>query len=55
MSLVIVPEVRTTPSLLRTTFGPHRMVLWGEAVEEGEQEGGIADMEEEIEAKNRPN
>jgi hypothetical protein len=53
--LVIVPEVRTTPSLLRTTFGSHQMILWGGAVEEGEQEGGIADMEEEIEAESGPN
>jgi hypothetical protein len=53
--LVIVPEVRTTPSLLQTIFGSRQMILWGGAVEEGEQEGGIADMEEEIGAENRPN
>jgi hypothetical protein len=52
VSLVIVPEVRITPSLLPTTFGSHQTVLWGGAVEEGEQEGVIADMEEEIEAEN---
>jgi hypothetical protein len=31
------------------------MILWGGAVEEGEQEGGIEDKEEEIEAENRLN
>lgn len=44
MSPVIVPEARTKPSLLRMTFGLGQ-ILSGGAVEEGEQEGGIADME----------
>lgn len=52
MSPVIVPEARTKPSLLRTTFGLDQ-ILWGGFVEEGEQEGVIADMEEVIEAENR--
>ncbi len=52
MSPVIVPEIRTTPSLLRTTFDSHQ-IPWDGPVE-AEQEVVIADMKEEIEAENRP-
>lgn len=53
MSLVIVPEARTMPSLLRTNLSSDQ-IRWGGAVEGEEREGGIAGMEGEIEAKEKP-
>ena len=52
MSLVIVPEVRITPSLLRTNWSLDR-IHWGGAGEGEEREEGIAGTEGEIVAKDR--
>ena len=49
MSLVIVPEVRITPSLLWTSWGLD-WIRWGEGEE---REEGIAGTEGEIVANNR--
>jgi hypothetical protein len=53
VSLVIVPEARTMPSLLRTKLSSDQ-IRWGGAVEGEEWEGETEGMEEEIGAKEGP-
>jgi hypothetical protein len=52
VSLVIVPEVRITPSLLRKNWNLDR-IHWSGAGEGEEREEGIAGTEGEIVAKDR--